>query len=168
MAFQYIDAETEVILDSLQKRLSSHVKKHYISRYSHAQRCQVETVTIDMNTGYEKLVKKLFPKAKIIIDRFHLIQLVSLSMNQLRIQVMNGFKPSGGEDIKKYRRLKKYWKLLLKNDVNLTYTDHKYFALFGQAIDATVVETILKYNERLKVNYELYQTILNALKEKDF
>lgn len=85
-----------------------------------------------MNAGYEKLIQELFPKAKIIIDRFHLVQLISRSMNQLRIQVMNGFRRGHNEDQKKYRRLKRYWKLLLKNEKDLTYAVYKPFGLFGQ------------------------------------
>lgn len=168
MAFQYIDAETGSILDILSSRLSYQIKNHFIARYSYAERCKVETITIDMNAGYEKLVKELFPNAKIIIDRFHLVQLISRSMNKLRIQVMNGFRRNDGEDMKKYRRIKKHWKLLLKNETNLTYTKYNYFSLFGQTTDASVVNTLLRYHERLKVNYELYQSLLNTIKEKNF
>lgn len=168
MAFQYIDAETGSILDILSSRLSYQIKNHFIARYSYAERCKVETITIDMNAGYEKLVKELFPNAKIIIDRFHLVQLISRSMNKLRIQVMNGFRRNDGEDMKKYRRIKKHWKLLLKNETNLTYTNYNYFSLFGQTTDASVVDTLLKYHEQLKVNYELYQSLVNTMKEKDF
>jgi len=67
-----------------------------------------------MNAGYVNVIKEIFPQAKIIIDRFHLVQLISRSMNFTRIQVMNKLKTSNGEDMKKYRRLKWYWRLLLK------------------------------------------------------
>ncbi|MEN0589773.1 ISL3 family transposase, partial [Kurthia sp. Hakim RU_BHWE] len=64
-------------------------------------------------------------------------------MNQLRIQVMNGFRRGHNEDQKKYRRLKRYWKLLLKNEKDLTYAVYKPFGLFGQTTDRTVVDTLL-------------------------
>src|SRR5699024_12505413 len=76
----------------------------------------VESITIDMNAGYVNVIKEIFPQAKIIIDRFHLVQLITRSMNKTRVRVMNTFKTSNGEDMKKYRRLKRYWKLLLKNE----------------------------------------------------
>ena len=167
MAFQYIDAQTGTILDILPSRFSYHIKNHFYTRYSYRERCSVKTITIDMNAGYEKLIQELFPKAKIIIDRFHLVQLISRSMNQLRIQVMNGFRRGHNEDQKKYRRLKRYWKLLLKNEKDLTYTVYKPFGLFGQTTDRTVVDTLLSYDERLQVNYTLYQSLLNAMKDKD-
>ncbi|WP_261767123.1 transposase, partial [Kurthia zopfii] len=78
-------------------------------------------ITIDMNAGYEKLIKKLFPKAKIIIDRFHLVQLINRSMNKLRISIMNDFRTSNSVDQKKYHRLKKHWKLPLKNVLDLSF-----------------------------------------------
>jgi len=123
--------------------------------------------TIDMNAGYEKLIQELFLKAKIIIDRFHLVQLINRSMNQLRIQVMNDFRRGHNEDQKKYRRLKKYWKLLLKNEKDLTHTTYKPFGLFEQTTDRIVVDTLFNYDERLKINYTLYQSLLNAMKGKE-
>ena len=66
-----------------------------------------------MNAGYVNVIREIFPQAKIIIDRFHLVQLISRSMNFTRIQVMNKLKTSNGEGMKKYRRLKWYWRRLL-------------------------------------------------------
>lgn len=168
MAFEYINAETGDILDILPSRLSFQIEAHFLSRYSYAERAKVQTVTIDMNAGYEHLIKRLFPNAQIIIDRFHLVQLINRSMNKLRIQIMNTFNRGTNEEQKKYRRLKKYWRLPLKNERDLTYTNYKHFPLFGQTTDATVVDTLLNYDEQLKENYKLYQSLLNALKEKDF
>jgi len=167
MAFEYINAEAGMILGILPSRLSRDIKDHFISRYSFSQRCAVETITIDMNAGYEKLIKELFPKAKIIIDRFHLVQLINRSMNKLRISVMNGFRTGSGEDKKMYRRLKKYWKLPLKNALDLSFTSYKHYPLFGETTDATVVEKLMGYSEQLKVNYDLYQSLFIALKDKN-
>ena len=58
---------------------------------------QVESITIDMNAGYVNVIKEIFPQAKIIIDRFHLVQLISRSMNKTRVRVMNTLKTSNGE-----------------------------------------------------------------------
>lgn len=72
---------------------------------------------------------------------------------------MNGFRRGHNEDQKKYCRLKRYWKLLLKNEKDLTYAVYKPFGLFGQMTDRTVVDTLLSYDERLQVNYTLYQPL---------
>lgn len=48
--------------------------------------------------------------------------------------------------MKKYRRLKRYRKLLLKNESELSSTKHKYYALFGQRLETGIVEEMLNYN----------------------
>src|SRR5699024_6573854 len=105
MAFEYIDSETGDIIDILDKRDDRTIKNHFISNYTKYNLNKVQTITIDMNAGYVNVIKEIFPRAKIIIDRFHLVQLISRSMNKTRIKIMNKFNTSNGEDMKKYRRL---------------------------------------------------------------
>ena len=54
-----------------------------------------------MNAGYVNLIPTLFPNAKIIIDRFHIVQLINRSLNRTRITIMNRLHTSDGEDMKK-------------------------------------------------------------------
>ena len=49
------------------------IAKDHFYRYSLKLR-KVKTVTIDMYEPYMSLIKQLFPNAKIIIDRFHIVQ----------------------------------------------------------------------------------------------
>lgn len=63
-----------------------------------------------MNSGYKCLIRELFPNAKIIIDRFHIVQLVNRAFNKYRISYMNSIKD---KDKDLYRQLKYYWKNLL-------------------------------------------------------
>src|SRR5699024_10740391 len=106
--------------------------------------------------------------AKIIIDYFHLVQLTSRAMNKMRIRVINALRTSNGEDMKKYRRLKRYWRLLLKYKKDLSYTEYKHYRLFGQRLEVNVVDELLSYHPNLKVDYEVYQALLESIKEKDF
>ncbi|WP_449459602.1 transposase, partial [Streptococcus suis] len=48
------------------------------------------------------------PNAKIVLDRFHIVQHLSRAMNRVRIQIMNQFDRTSQE----YRVLKRYWKLI--------------------------------------------------------
>src|SRR5690625_1602470 len=89
-------------------------------------------------------------------------------MNKTRISVMNALRTSNGEDMKKYRRLKRYWRLLLKYKKDLSYTEYKYYRLFGQRLEVNVVDELLSYHPDLKVNYEVYQELLRSIKEKNF
>ena len=168
MAFEYIDAETGDILDILEKRTSCFIKSHFITNYSLEDRRNVQTVTIDMNAGYAKVIADIFPQAEIIIDRFHLVQLINRSMNQTRVKVMNRFKTSNNENMKKYRRLKRYWKLMLKNEMKLSTTEYRYYSLFGQRLEKAIVEEMLDYDPELRANYELYQRLLQAISKKQF
>jgi transposase len=45
---------------------------------------KVEEVSVDMWGGFPKVVKEVFPNAKIVIDRFHVMQPVIKELNQLR------------------------------------------------------------------------------------
>ena len=168
MAFEYINAESGDILDILDRRDNLTIKNHFIVNYSLTDRQHVETVTIDMNAGYVSVIQELFPRAKIIIDRFHLVQLINRSMNKCRIQVMNQLRMSNGDDMKKYRRLKRYWKLLLKKRSALSSVEYKYYPLFGQRTGQSIVDEMLNYDPVLKVNYELYQELMESMANKDF
>ena len=47
-------------------------------------RKEVEEVSVDMWGGFPKVIKKVFPKAQVIIDRFHVIKVVNKDVNELR------------------------------------------------------------------------------------
>ncbi|NQK94916.1 ISL3 family transposase, partial [Streptococcus suis] len=71
-------------------------------------RNRVKVITMDMFSPYYQLAKQLFPNAKIVLDRFHIVQHLSRAMNRVRIQIMNQFDRKSQE----YRALKRYWKLI--------------------------------------------------------
>lgn len=168
MAFEYINAETGDILDILPARDGRRLRNHFTTRYSLKQRNRVQTITIDMNSSYIGVIKDLFPKAKIIIDRFHIIQLINRAMNKTRVKVMNQLNTSNSEDQKKYRRLKKYWKKLLKSATDLAYTTYDYYPMFGQRLESAIVSEMLEYNQELKDTYDVYQGIIKAMNNNDF
>lgn len=71
-----------------------------------AIRENVKEVSVDMWGGFPKVIKEVFPKASIVIDRFHVMQLVNQALNKVRLSLdFKGLKNRG---------------LLLKNAVNLT------------------------------------------------
>ncbi|WP_197722737.1 transposase [Ureibacillus thermosphaericus] len=77
-----------------------HVLKEYFLRYSKKARDAVKTIVIDMYSPYISLIQEVFPKAEIILDKFHILQLFSRALNKTRINVMN-------RDKKNYNKLKK-------------------------------------------------------------
>jgi transposase len=47
-------------------------------------RKQVEEVSVDMWGGFPKVIKKVFPNALVIIDRFYVRKVVNKDLNKLR------------------------------------------------------------------------------------
>ena len=122
MSFHLCNGETGQTIDIVEdRRLFSLIK--YFSYYSHKARSKVKFITIDMYSPYVSLIKTMFPNALIIIDKFHLIQLISRSLNKTRIKIMN-------RDKVNYNKLKRYWKLILKDKRELDYENWQRFTCF--------------------------------------
>ena len=89
---------------------------------------------MDMNGSYGSIISKFFPKVKISIDRFHIIQQMNRALNTQRIKTMKSLNRNDSEEMKDYRKLKKYWKILLKNNKTIDYTSYKQFPLFNRRL----------------------------------
>ncbi|MDS3270492.1 transposase, partial [Streptococcus pneumoniae] len=73
-----------------------------------AVRCRVKIITMDMFSPYYDLARQLFPCAKIVLDRFHIVQHLSRAMSRVHVQIMNQFHRKSHE----YKTIKHYWKLI--------------------------------------------------------
>lgn len=161
MSFNLCDGETGQIIDIVEdRRLVSLLK--YFARYSHKARANVNLIVIDMYSPYISLIKKMFPNALIIIDKFHLVQLISRALNKTRIKIMK-------HDKKNYNKMKRYWKLLLKNRNDLNCDKWQKYTCFPNLMtEIDVVNYILDQNIELKKTYLIYQELLISFKEKNF
>ena len=168
MAFIYIDVASGDLLDILPQRDGRTIRNHFTTYFTFKQRKEVKTVTIDMNASYQGVIKDLFPNAKIIIDRFHIVQLMTRAMNKTRVKIMQAFNTSNGEDKKKYRRLKRYWRLMLKPSEDLSSTEYKHYTMFGQLPSKSVVDTMLEYSDELKANHDLLQRFFKAFDDRNY
>ncbi|WP_208560772.1 ISL3 family transposase [Marinilactibacillus kalidii] len=88
MSFIYADGDTHEVIDILPDRRKAYLKLHF-QKYPLKVRKQVKFVVIDMNAAYEFFIRELFPNAKMIIDRFHIVQLINRSLNRIRVKIMN-------------------------------------------------------------------------------
>ncbi len=115
-----------------------------------------------MYSPYITLINKMFPNAKIIIDKFHLTQLISRSLNKTRIMIMKN-------DKKNYNKLKRYWKLILKSRDKLDFSSWKKFTCFDHLMtEVDVVDYLVNSNEELKNTYQVYQDLLYAFQNNDY
>ncbi len=101
--------ENSRIIDIIEDTLKLILKKHF-DRYSKEVRANVKFIVIDMYKPYMVLIKELFPNAEIIIDRFHIVNLINRALNKTRIATMN-------ETKEYYNMLKGYWRLHYSNNV---------------------------------------------------
>lgn len=160
MSFIFCNAESGQIVDIVEDRRLYRLRNYFL-KYSKAARRSVKTVVIDIFSPYMSLVKEMFPRAKILIDKFHIIQLLSRSLNKTRIRVMNRNKDN-------YNKLKKYWKLLLKDTSKLNYSTYRYHRSFKKPMrEIDIVNYLIALDPELKDTYELYHNIRYAIESKN-
>ncbi len=160
MAFMIIDNEKGNVFDILDSRKSIDLEKHF-KRYSKQKRDKVKFISMDFYSGYIYLAEKLFKNAKIVIDRFHIVTQVYNALNITRVRLCKKDNPN-------YNKLKYYWKLILKNENDLSSdkTYSKYFHKNISQID--IVNYLINTNNELKYTYECYQGIINTISNRDF
>ena len=161
MSFHMCDGKTGKTIDIVEDRKLNSLMR-YFSYYTHKARSNVKLIVIDMYSPYISLIQKMFPNAEIIIDKFHLVNLISTSLNKTRINIMKN-------DKKNYNKLKRYWKLLLKPQDELNNSKWKKWWCFDVAMTQSgVVDYLININTQLKETYETYQTILYSLKNNNY
>lgn len=160
MAFIITNNESGNIFDIKDSRKTYDLEK-YFKRYSRKERDKVKHISIDFYSGYISLAKKLFKNADISIDRFHIVIQVYNALNTARIKLCYKNNPN-------YKKLKDYWKLIVKNERDLS-EEKKYSKHFKKDISQKeIVQYLIKTDKTLEATYECYQGIINSLNDKDF
>jgi len=168
MCFIISDADTGKIFDILDDRRNFKLRA-YFQRFTLKVRKRVTHIVMDMNASYDAVTKVVFPNAQISIDRFHVIQQITRAFNKQRIQAMNQLKKSNPQAMKDYRKLKKYWRTILKKNAKINYTSFKQFPLFQRRYltESEVLDYLLSIDDQLRQSYEVYQELLAAFDAKD-
>lgn len=161
MSFHMCDGITGQTIDIIEDRRLNNLIK-YFHYYDYKTRSKVKFVVIDMYSPYVSLIKRMFPNASIIIDKFHLTQLISRSLNKTRIMIMKKYKSH-------HRKLKRYWRLILKSKQDLDASKWKRFTCFNNLMtESDVVDFLVNIDDEFKQTYLLYQDILFAIKKKNY
>lgn len=162
MSFIAQDFDSLKVITILDGRTQATIRNHF-QRYSRQVRNRVKVITMDMFSPYYQLAKQLFPHAKIVLDRFHIVQHMSRAMNRVRIQIMNQFDRKAHE----YRALKRYWKLVQQDSRKLN--DKRFYRPTFRAhlTNKEILEKLLSYSQELREHYELYQLLLFHFQEKN-
>ena len=157
------DLESNKIFDIVSDRRKGHLRQYFLS-YPIEERKKVKIVTMDMYEPYFEVVKDVFPNAEIIIDKFHIVQLLNRSLNKYRILIMKGLHNKS----QKYKILKTYWKLPLAKHWELDrihFFRHRHYKKFMSKYD--ILQDILSLDKDFKYTYEFYQKFLIAIDNKD-
>ena len=161
MSFHMCDGITGQTIDIIEDRRLDNLIKYFFY-YDYKARSRVQFIIIDMYSPYVSLIKKIFPNANIIIDKFHLTQLISRSPNKTRIMAMKKHKQH-------HRKFKRYWKLILKSRDELNSSKWKRFTCFKNLMATTaVVDFLIGLDNELKETYWVYQDLLHAFKKNNF
>ena len=160
-AFVAQNYETNELITILDNRRQTTIRNYFL-KYPLKVRQQVQFITMDMSGTYMPLAKKLFPNAKIVLDRFHIIQHLGRAFLKTRIAIMNQFDKKSLP----YRALKNHWRLFQKDSRKLSLNSF-YSKTFRQTLAPhEVVEKTLIFSEELTNYYTLYQLLLFHFQEK--
>lgn len=108
-----LDLERGVVL-FVGKGKGSQALTPFWKRVYQCKQCKIQAVAIDMSPAYIQAVSQNLPQARIVFDRFHLVQLCNRMLTQLRRALYREALGPLGKDVLKGTR----W-LLLKNPENL-------------------------------------------------
>ena len=160
MAFIIINQESRNVFDINNSRLSKDIYK-YFTRYQKSDRKKVKFITLDLYKPYYSLMHTLFPNAILIPDRFHIIFQIRNALDKTRIGLCKKSNPN-------YNKLKKYWKLLLKNEDDLDKNNKLYSKNFNKDMSQyDIVQYLINTDDILNYTYNLYQGIIKSVKNRD-
>ena len=162
MSFIAQDFDSQNIITILDGRTQTAIRNHFL-RYPRQVRNRVRVITMDMFSPYYSIAKKLFPNAKIVLDRFHIVQHLSRAMNRVRIQIMNLFDRKSHE----YKALKRYWKLVQQDSRKISDKRFHRPTFRMHLTNREILEKLLSCSDELREHYELYQLLLFHFQEKN-
>ena len=161
MSFIAQDFDSRKIVAILDGRTQATIRNHFL-RYPRQVRNGVRVITMDIFSPYYDLARKLFPCAKIVLDRFHIVQHLSRAMSRVRVQIMNQLDRKSHE----YKALKRYWKLIQQDSRKLSHKRFYCPTFRMHLTNQEILEKLLSYFQELREHYELYQLLLFHFQEK--
>lgn len=163
MSVNLVNNETGKVFDILPDRRKHYLRQYFLS-YPKEVREKVEFITTDMYETYIELGKELFPNATIILDKFHIVQLLTRNINKLRVDIMKKFKTNSHE----YRMLKRYWKLPLAKHwkLNGVYF-YKYVGYKKLTNTKEICSELLSFSDELREAYVFYQDFLYYIEKRN-
>jgi len=165
MSFIAIDAKKHDLITILPGRKNKDIGDYFLNHYSLKNREKVTSVVMDFNSQYQSVIHEVFPKAAIVADNFHLVQMTLRSLNQTRVQLMKQFP----KETREYRVLKYYWRLYLKNYKDLEKNKTQWFShLKDHLTQEQVVLEGIGLNQEFKNTYYSAHALTEAIQKRDY
>ena len=160
LAFIIVAQNKKNIFDINNSRMSKDIYQ-YFSRYQRSERNKVQFITMDLYKPYYKLMHSLFRNAILIPDRFHIVLQIRNALDKTRISLCKKSNPH-------YNKLKKYWKLILKDELDLDKHNKSFSKNFNKKMSQyDIVQYLINTNDILFYTYNLYQGIIHSINERD-
>ncbi|WP_283680501.1 ISL3 family transposase [Lentilactobacillus sp. Marseille-Q4993] len=164
-SFICIDAQTHNLVALLPNRLTKTIVDYFLNQYSLKERRKVKAVSMDLNAQYQHFIKRIFPNAEIVIDRFHIVQLAGRALDCSRTRILKGIEDHHS---RLYKMLKSHWRLFHKNENEIDAVNVKYkFGINEKITEQAIIDTVIQAFPDFKIIYEEYQAILHAIHDGD-
>ncbi|MCC4085836.1 transposase [Enterococcus faecalis] len=114
MSFIILNRQTRKLFDIVENRQLPYLER-YFTRFPLSVRENIQFIVIAMYAPYVSLMKKCFSNAKLIIDRFHIVQYIGSTFRNHRITWTNRLlKSSNLAEKRQGKQLKKILKVITK------------------------------------------------------
>ncbi len=137
--------ENGIVIDMVKGRTLDAAKSLLNNSLNDNQKTKVETISLDMWKAYNTAVDEIFPKAKKVHDRFHLIKYLNEAIDNVRKR-----------EAKKNEVLRNSRFAMLKNKFNLTEKQHFKF------------EEVLRLNTEVSYTWRLKECFKSLFGCKDY
>ena len=161
MSFIFANYQTKSIIDIVKDRKLNSLIKDF-SRFSLEAINNVKYICIDMYLPYISLVNSIFPNAKMVLDKFHIVNLVNRAFNQTRISIISI------QDDSLKRKFKLFWKSLLKYYPDLCQINYYCQSFKRKLSSKDKVDYLLEKSPELEANFNIYQDIIQAIRHNNF
>ena len=161
MSFIFANYQTKSIIDIVKDRKLNSLIKDF-SRFSLEAINNVKYICIDMYLPYISLVNSIFPNAKMVLDKFHIVNLVNRAFNQTRISIISI------QDDSLKRKFKLFWKSLLKYYPDLCQINYYCQSFKCKLSSKDKVDYLLEKSPELEANFNIYQDIIQAIRHNNF
>lgn len=149
-----LDYHSQEIIDLLPSR---HIGKlaTYFRSIPKEERNKVKLVSIDMWHSYRTITQEFLPNAVCAVDKFHVLQDFTRRFTQVRISVMNQFKPINDKPLNELTQ--EEYRLRYKRDINYYLLKKFHWLLFKTDEKFNDPTHSRRYNHKLKGRYNYYE-----------